>query len=80
MQLLPRQIDAFVARQTVERTGLYGMDNLPGCAPCWNKVKPAARRELCMIQSQDVFCDRIASPEAVEQPPVEFVLLQCLLY
>src|SRR5947208_751283 len=59
MQLLPRQIDAFVARQTVERTGLYGMDNLPGCAPCWDKVKPAARRELCMIQSQDVFGERM---------------------
>src|SRR5438445_14297 len=64
MQLLPRQIDAFVARQTVERTGLYGMDYLPGCAPCWNKVKPAARRELCMIQSQDVFCDWIVSTGA----------------
>ncbi len=79
MELLPRQIHPFVTRQSVERARLYRMNNLLRRAGCRNKIKPAARRELSMIQSQNVFGDRIASSEAVEQPPVELVLLQRFL-
>ena len=79
MQLLPGQIDPFVTRQTIQRTRLYRMNNLLGCTRCWNKVKPTPCRKLSMIQSQNIFCDRIASSEAIEQPPVELVLLQGFL-
>src|SRR5438132_1118412 len=79
MQLLPGQVHMFVPWQAVQRPCLNGMDDLLGRPFCRNEIKPPAGCELRMIQPQDVFRDRIASPEAVEQPSVELVLLQRLL-
>src|SRR5215831_3676588 len=76
MQLLPGQINVFVTGQAVESPSFDGVDDLLRCSRRRNKVKPAARRELRMIEPQDIFSDRVASPETVEEPAVKLVLLQ----
>ena len=68
-----------VARQTIERPGFDRVDDLLRGSPGRHKIKPAPRRELRVIESQNVFRNRIAAAETVEEPAVEFVLLQGLL-
>ena len=79
VELLPRQVDMFVARQTVECSGFDGMNDLLRRSLCGNEIEPPPGGKLCGIQTQDVFSNGITAPKAIEQPPVEFVLLQCFL-
>ena len=79
MELLPRQLDVFIARQTVERTSLDRVNNFLGSTHCGYEIEPPSCGELRVVQSQDVFGNGIAAAKAVEEPSVQLVLLQCPL-
>ena len=76
MELLPRQIDVFIARQTVERTSLDRVNNFLGSTHCGYEIEPPSCGELRVVQSQDVFGNGIAAAKAVEEPSVQLLTLK----
>ena len=76
MQLLPRQIDMLVTGQAVESSGFNCMDDLLRCSLRRNKIKPAASRELRVIEPQDILGNGVTSPKTVEEPAIKLVLLK----
>src|SRR5262245_59681883 len=80
MQLLPWQVHLLIARQAVQRPRFDGMHNLLWSACGRNEIEPASRRKFGVIEPQNIFRDRVAASKTVEEPTVEFVLLQGFLY
>src|SRR5262249_11645311 len=79
MELLPWQVDLLVGWQTVQGTRLDRVNDFPGGALRRHEIKPPPGSEFRVIQSQDIFSNRITAAKAVEEPSINLVLLQCSL-
>src|SRR5215831_10282714 len=76
MQLLPGQINMLVTGQAVESSRFDCMDNLLRGSLRGNKIKPAASRELRVIEPQDILSNGVTTPKTVEEPAVKLILLK----
>src|SRR5262245_52311934 len=76
MDLLPRQVNSFGTGKAVQCMRFNGVENTLRLALGGHKVKPPAGGKRGGIQFQNIFRNRIASAETIEQPAIQFFLLQ----
>ena len=79
MELLPGQVDSFIAGKRIEHASFDGMDDFLRRACRRHKIEPAAGRQTCVIELENVPGNRVAAAKAVEKPSVQPFLLQGIL-
>ena len=72
VQFLPAAKDKFLAGKRVEFELLDRLHNFHRLARGWDVVEPAAGGEHLFVQLQNPISERIAVPEIVKEPAIEF--------
>ena len=80
LQLFPRAVQHRGTGRAAQRVGLDGVQDAHGLARAGDEVEPAAGADLALVEPDHAARDRVAAAEVVEQPPVDPLLGQGLLY
>jgi hypothetical protein len=76
VELLPAAEDKFPAGKRVEFELLDRLDNFNRLARGRDVVEPATRGEHIFVQRQNPISERIAVPEIVKEPTIQFGVAQ----